>query len=294
MEPTRTVLAAGAVVWRRVGDSVELLVVHRPKYGDWSFPKGKTNRGERLPATAAREVLEETSVPIRLGLPLTTVRYPLHRPRPVTKQVSYWVARPIGDGEITLEPNHEIDEARWLRLENAARRLTYEHDRDLLDRFVRLQKTKDHKTRTLVVLRHATARSRTRWKGDDRRRTLTATGLREAHRLVPLLAAYGVSEIVSSDSARCVQSIEPYADHLNADIVLEPGITEEKSSPSRVVECLRSVCATKQPAVLCTHRPVLPMIFEALEIAPIPLEPAQLMVVHHRGRKVLATELHHA
>ena len=294
MEPTRTVLAAGAVVWRRLGESVELLVVHRPKYGDWSFPKGKTNRGERLPATAAREVLEETSVPIRLGLPLTTVRYPLHRPRPVTKQVSYWVARPIGDGEITLEPNHEIDEARWLPLDNAARRLTYEHDRDLLDRFVRLRRTKAHKTLTLVVLRHATARSRTRWKGDDRRRTLTAKGLREAHRLVSLLAAYGVSEIVSSDSARCVQSIEPYADHLDADIVLEPGITEEKSSPKRVAECLRSVCATKHPAVVCTHRPVLPMIFEKLEIAPIPLEPAQLMVVHHRGRKVLATELHHA
>ena len=294
MEPTPTVLAAGAVVWRRVDGITELLVVHRPKYDDWSFPKGKTNRGERLPTTAAREVLEETSVPVRLGLPMLTVRYPLHRPRPVTKQVSYWIARPIGDGDITLEPNHEIDQARWLTIDKARRQLSYAHDHGLLDQFVRRHESKAHRTRTLVVLRHAAARSRTRWKGDDRRRTLTATGLREAHRLVPLLAAYGVSEIVSSDSARCVQTVDPYADHLDADIVLEPGVTEEEATTKRVREVIRDLCGSKRPAVLCTHRPVLPMLFEALGVAPIPLEPAQLLVVHHRGRKVLASELHHA
>ena len=282
------------MVWRRVEGLTEVLLVHRPKYDDWSFPKGKTNRGERLPVTAAREVLEETSVPIRLGLPMLTVRYPLRRPRPVTKQVSYWIARPIDDGDITLESNHEIDEARWVTIDRARQRLTYAHDHGLLDQFVRRHETKAHKTRTLVVLRHAAARSRTRWRGDDRRRTLTATGLREAHRLVPLLAAYGVSKIVSSDSARCVQSVEPYADHLDADIILEPGITEEEATPERVRACLRDLCGSKRPAVVCTHRPVLPMVFEALGIPPVPLEPAQLLVVHHRGRKVLASELHHA
>ncbi|HEU0288121.1 MAG TPA: NUDIX hydrolase [Nocardioidaceae bacterium] len=294
MEPTRTVLAAGAVVWRRLGESVELLVIHRPKYDDWTFPKGKAERGERMPVTAAREVLEETSVPIRLGLPLTTVRYPLRRPRPAIKQVSYWIARPLGDGDITLEPNHEVDEAHWLPLDQVRRQLTYQHDHEVLALFERGHETKAYKTRTLVILRHAAARSRTHWKGDDRRRTLTAKGMRQAHRLVPLLAAYGVGEIVSSDSARCVHSIEPYADHLDADIILEPGLTEELATPKRVADSLRSLSGSKRPAVVCTHRPVLPMVFETLGITPIPLEPAQLMVVQHRGRKVLATELHRA
>lgn len=282
-------------MWRRLGgESAELLVIHRPKYDDWTFPKGKAERGERLPVTAAREVLEETSVPIRLGLPLTTVHYPLRRPRPAIKQVSYWIARPLGESDITLEPNHEVDEAHWLPIDRVRRQLTYQHDQDLLARFEERHETNAHKTRTLVILRHAAARSRTHWTGDDRRRTLTAKGMSEAHRLVPLLAAYGVSEIVSSDSARCVQSVEPYADHLDADIILEPGLTEELATPKRVADCLRGLSGSKRPTVVCTHRPVLPMVFETLGIAPIPLEPAQLMVVQHRGQKVVATELHRA
>jgi 8-oxo-(d)GTP phosphatase len=288
------VLAAGAVVWRRQDDRIELLVVHRPKYDDWTFPKGKVDRGERLPVTAVREVLEETSVPIRLGMPLPTVSYPLTRPRPAVKRVSYWIGRPLDDGDITLEPNHEIDGVRWVPLDETGGLLTYDHDRGLLDRFNRLRKRNAHKTRTLIVLRHATARSRTHWKGDDRRRTLTAKGLREAHRLVPLLAAFGIADVVSSDSARCVQTIEPYADHLDADIILESGLTEERASPKRVTKRLRDLCGTKRATVICTHRPVLPMVFDALELEPVALEPAQLLVVHHRGRTILGTELHRA
>lgn len=281
-------------MWRRSGDHTELLVVHRPKYDDWTFPKGKVDRGERLPVAATREILEETTVPVRLGMPLSTVRYPLTKPRPATKQVTYWIGRPLDEGEITLEPNREIDAARWVRLDETGRLLTYDHDRGLLDRFVRLHEHNAHKTRPLVLLRHATARSRTRWKGDDRRRTLTAKGLREAHRLVPLLGSYGITDVVSSDSARCVQSIEPYADHLDGDIVLDPRLAEERANRKRVTKSLRDLCATKRSTVLCTHRPVLPLVFEALDLPATPLEPAQLMVVHHRGRTIIGTELHHA
>jgi 8-oxo-(d)GTP phosphatase len=294
VEPIRTVFAAGAVVWRRHGDSVELLVVHRPKYDDWTFPKGKVDRGERLPATAVRETLEETSVPIRLGPPLPTTRYPLSRPNPATKQVSYWIGRPIGDGAVTLEPNHEIDEARWVGLEAISDLLTYDHDHGLLEAFVEARRRKAHKARPLVILRHATARSRTHWKGDDKRRTLTAEGTREAHRLIPLLLAYGITHVVSSDSARCVQSVVPYADHLDVDIALEPHLTEERATPRRVAAQTHALLAGKRSVVVCTHRPVLPMMFEALGIPPVPLEPAQLMVVHRRSGEVVGTELHQA
>ncbi|HYJ68276.1 MAG TPA: NUDIX hydrolase [Nocardioidaceae bacterium] len=294
MEPKRTVLAAGAVVWRRHGDSVELLVVHRPKYDDWTFPKGKVNRGERLPVTAVREVLEETTVPIRLGLPLSTVSYRMGKPKDVTKQVSYWIGRPIGDGAITLEPNHEIDKARWIAIDDVGSLLTYDHDRGLLDEFVDLRRRKAHKARPLIVLRHTAARSRTRWKGDDQRRTLTAGGLREAQRLVPLLQAFGITHVVSSDAARCVQSVVPYADHLDVDIVLDADLTEERATRRRVAARMRALLVGKRPTVVCTHRPVLPLVFEALGVPPVPLEPSQLMVVHRRSGRVLGTELHRA
>jgi 8-oxo-(d)GTP phosphatase len=293
VDTSRTVLAAGAVVWRRQGDDIELLAVHRPKYDDWTFPKGKADRGERLPVTAVREILEESSVPIRLGAPMTTVRYRLPKTG-ATKQVSYWIGRPLDDGRITLEPNHEIDEARWVRLDELPELLTYGYDRGLLAEFRRLSERSEHKTRTLVVLRHATARSRSRWTGNDQRRTLSASGLREAHRLVPLLGAYGVADVVSSDSTRCVQTVEPYAAHLDAGIVTEPDLSEEDATAKQVAKRLRDLLGAKHPAVICTHRPVLPMVFEALDLPPVPLEQAQLLVVHHRGRTVVATELHRA
>jgi 8-oxo-dGTP pyrophosphatase MutT (NUDIX family) len=293
VEPTRTVLAAGAVVWRRHGDSIELLVVHRPKYDDWTFPKGKVDRGERLPATAVRETLEETTVPVRLGIPLPTIRYPLSKPKDATKQVSYWIGRPIGDGAITLEPNHEIDEARWIALGAVDALLTYDHDHTLLDEFVSARRRKAHKARPLVILRHATARSRTHWKGDDRRRTLTAEGVREAERLIPLLLAYGITHVVSSDSARCVQSVVPYADHLDVDIVLDTHLTEERATPRGVAIQIRALLAGKRSTVVCTHRPVLPLVFDALGVPPVPLDRAQMMVVHRRSGRVLGTELHH-
>lgn len=291
VEPSRTVLAAGAVVWRRHGESVELLVVHRPKYDDWTFPKGKLDDGELLPVAAVRETLEETTVPVRLGHPLPTVRYQLSKPKAM-KQVSYWIGRPIGDGAITLEPNHEIDHAEWIALEAVGERLTYAHDGDLLDEFVDLKGREAHKARPLVILRHATARSRTHWKGDDRRRTLSAEGTREAQRLVPLLRAYGITHVVSSDTARCVQSVVPYADHLDVDIVLDTDLTEERATPRRVGGRMQGLLASKRPTVVCTHRPVLPMVFEALGVPPVELEPAQMVVVHRRSGMVLGTELH--
>ncbi len=291
MEPTQTVLAAGAVVWRRHGESVELLVVHRPKYDDWSFPKGKIDDGELLPVAAVRETLEETTVPVRLGLPLSTVRYRLRKPKDATKQVSYWIGRPIGDGAITLEPNHEIDRAQWIGVDAVGERLSYDHDRDLLDEFVDLQQRKAHKARPLVILRHTTARPRTHWRGDDQRRTLSAEGIREAQRLVPLLRAYGITHVVSSDTARCVQSVVPYADHLDVDIVLDPDLSEERATPRRIGSRMQGLLTSKRSTVVCTHRPVLPMVFEALGVPPVPLEPAQMVVVHRRSGMVLGTEL---
>jgi 8-oxo-dGTP diphosphatase len=117
------VLAAGGVVIR----DGKVAVVHRPKYDDWSFPKGKLSSGESFEEAALREVEEETGLRCELGRELPSTRYRDAKGRP--KLVRYWEMTPRG-GEFT--PNREVDELRWPSLAEAERMLSYEHDRELL------------------------------------------------------------------------------------------------------------------------------------------------------------------
>lgn len=121
------VLAAGGLVVRREKGSVEVALVHRPKYDDWSLPKGKLDADESFEDAALREVWEETGLRCELGRPLEPVRYLDHKGR--AKVVRYFVMRPLG-GE--FEANDEVDELRWASLAQAATALTYEHDRLLV------------------------------------------------------------------------------------------------------------------------------------------------------------------
>ena len=121
--------AAGGLVCRRdEHGNAEILVVHRRVYDDWSFPKGKLEPGEREEDAAAREVEEETGLRCRLDREVATTRYRDSRGRP--KTVRYWLMTPL---EGRLEAAHEIDEARFVPIGEAAALLTYERDRELLD-----------------------------------------------------------------------------------------------------------------------------------------------------------------
>lgn len=292
VQPRDPVLAAGAVVWREVGGRrIQLLMVHRMRYDDWTFPKGKIDAGERLPVTAVRETAEETGLGIHLGVPLSRLEYPLTTGG--TKQVSYWCARPDGEGELSFEPTHEITAVRWVDLDETAAALSYDTDRRVLDDFTRLLPGAEHRAIPLIVLRHAKARSRRRWKGDDRRRTLAARGLSEAKRLVPLLQAYGIRTVVSSDSTRCVQTVEPYADSVDVDIALDRGLSQEDATRKTVARRAELLLGDGEPTVVCTHRPVLPMLFDAMHIEDPSLETSQLIVLHRRDDTVVARELHH-
>lgn len=122
------VFAAGGVVERTAPDgTVLVLVVHRPRYDDWSFPKGKLDPGEDFLAAAVREVREETGLEVEVGEELASARYRDHKGRP--KVVRYWRMRAVGGD---FEPNDEVDEVRWLPAEGARALLTYPHDRALL------------------------------------------------------------------------------------------------------------------------------------------------------------------
>ncbi|MGW6454664.1 NUDIX hydrolase [Streptomyces sp. NPDC055078] len=125
-----TVLAAGCVLWRPspYGDGgMEICLVHRPKYDDWSFPKGKLKRGEDARSGALREVLEETGHHGVLGVPLPTSRYLAHG-RP--KEVSYWAAEATAGA---FAPSEEVDRILWLSPIAARNRLTQPRDRSLID-----------------------------------------------------------------------------------------------------------------------------------------------------------------
>ncbi|WP_203336354.1 NUDIX hydrolase [Nocardioides limicola] len=256
--------AAGAVV---LGPSKQVLVVHRPKYDDWSFPKGKIDKGEHRLTAAVREVAEETGLQVRLGPPLSTQHYSVGGRG---KNVHYWTARVVGDDDVSrYRPNLEIDKVRWVHQEQALGMLSYDHDRATLKEAM----ARRARTQALVVLRHGRTR---------------------ALALVPLLAAYDVAVVASSPAVRCTGTVRPYAEAAGWPIAMYDGLSEQLASPGSVASVLDDLIARGDGAVLCTHRPVLPQVFAALGIPPTHLEPGGFAVVHLRGGRVAAVEVHAA
>jgi 8-oxo-(d)GTP phosphatase len=269
----RVVEAAGAVVWRLAGQGrAEVLLIHRPKYDDWSFPKGKLNADEPAPVAAVREVMEETGIKVRLGPPLPGVNYPLDNG--LSKEVRYWSAGPRGGGDDPpFEPNHEVDRRGWFGLGEAARQLTHAHDRALL---TGLSLTPTH---TVVVLRHASATSRDGWSGDDVDRPLTEAGVGQAEKVATVLDAYAVSRVVSSNARRCVDTVLPYAVRHGLEVETDPSFAEGDDDVV-IKAATRPLLDATEPTVVCTHRPTLPAVFETLGIPPVRLPLAGLTVVH--------------
>ena len=122
------VKASGGVVWRPGEGGVEIVIVHRPRYDDWSLPKGKLDDGETWEQAALREVEEEVGLRCRLGPELEPVAYEDRKGR--AKVVRYWLMEPEGDP--AFEPNDEVDEMRWVSPADAAGLLSYPHDKELV------------------------------------------------------------------------------------------------------------------------------------------------------------------
>jgi len=278
------VLAAGAVVSR---PGKQVLLVHRPRYDDWSFPKGKLDPGEHPAVAAVREVGEETGLRVRLGPPLSSQRYEQQSGR--MKTVSYWTARVVGDDDVSgYLVNDEIDQLGWFTRAEARRILTYDYDRATLEETRGLRK----QGHAVVVLRHAAARPRESWSGDDRRRPLAPEGEDQALRLAPLLAAYDVAHVVTSDSTRCVDTVAPYAAQSGWPLDARRALSEEDATARKVARVVDELVHADEASVLCTHRPVLPAVLDALGVPDPTLDPGAMVVVHLRKGTVVATETH--
>lgn len=144
----RVVPAAGAVLYRMDGGSARCAVVHRPRYDDWSLPKGKVDPGESLPVTAVREIAEETGFSAALESRIGTTAYPLKEN--TRKEVTYWSALASGGG---FEPNSEVDDIRWLPVDEAKELVSYALDRKILTRFAAARPVDS----VLLLVRHAKA-----------------------------------------------------------------------------------------------------------------------------------------
>lgn len=247
--------AAGGVVRRQRAGTVEVALVHRPRYDDWTFPKGKALDGEADEQTAEREVREETGLRCDLGPELETIRYRDRFGRP--KVVRYWLMAPTGG---SFRPNREVDDLRWVDASAARSMLTYEHDRRVLADALRFD-------RPVYLVRHAKAGNRAAWSGDDLRRPLSRRGHAQAEGLVSLFRDLAVDRVVSSPATRCLQTVRPLAAQRSMRIVAHDGLIEGASLGAT----LELVRASSGAVVACSHGDVIPSVVTHLADHGVPM-----------------------
>lgn len=286
--------AAGAVVWRAVGRGAQVALIHRPKYGDWSFPKGKVDPGEHVLLTAVREVAEETGLQVNLGRPLPAVRYLTGSG--ARKRVQYWVGQVDGAAGLFV-PGPEVDELSWVATGNAANRLTYQRDADLLGDFLAGPRA----TAPLILLRHASAGSKSEWAGGDERRPLDHGGHHEAGLLARLLRCFGTCQVVSSPAERCLASVRPYAELAGVPVRVESALDVSGEAGPAAGKVAAELAGAEVPVIVCAHRENLPVLIDAARArlgaadggAEPPLRKGEFLVLHRARGRLAAAERHH-
>jgi len=243
----RPELAAGGLVWRHTGDEIEVLLIHRPKYQDWGFPKGRLDPGESLLECALREVEEETGFVCDVGRKLPQVVYV--KPSGKHKRVALWAMSAV-DG--TFAPNREVDRIKWVPLRKVAKRLTYEGDAKLVEALGK--RWTDHPRRVLLV-RHAHAGDRHRWDHeDDAQRPLTAKGRKQAAGLGKVLRPFDITRAFSSPALRCIDTIADVVKARGHRVQIEERLWEDNPIPDATTFV---ASAKRGTTVVSTHGPII-------------------------------------
>lgn len=275
---TRYVEAAGGIIYRKRNtidssntsdlkktsnqanmisdDDFELCLVYRPKYDDWSWPKGKNEDNESHRHTAVREVGEETGYAVTLGPHIAQIEYPLenegkksisksgaknssqnNNKTEVVKRIHYWMMREIDEnaamrrlpafGPIKPAKPTEIGNVIWLTPSKARKKLTHDSDRKVLDAFLEKLHASQTEYKTLILVRHGKAESRKSWQGSEATRPITPLGSAASYALGRELACYAPNRIVSSPWKRCVETVATFAHDSSLSIEQIAELTED-------------------------------------------------------------------
>jgi 8-oxo-(d)GTP phosphatase len=282
--------AAGALLWREssVGE-IEVALVHRPRYDDWSLPKGKIDENETALACAYREVFEETGIRARFTRQLGTVEY---EDNGAQKRVKYWVAQALGASDFVA--NDEVDQLRWLKPSDSIELATHQSDKEMIERFLEIEGPTD----TLIILRHTKALERGDWDGDDSLRTLNESGLAQAKSLIDHLAPFAIDEIYSSDFTRCVQTVSPLGESRSLIVSKVPSLNEAtfESDPERSISFANALKQDERNILICSHNPVIPTMLRGILNTKlknkdlIKLEPGDAWLVHRVKGEIVALD----
>ena len=271
-------------------DNLEVCVVHRPKYDDWSWPKGKLEANESHRHAAVREICEETGTPVALGPILGDITYPLSAEGKNTKRskgkssdakhVVYWMAKPItlpnarhrasAFGPVLPADHMEIDQVRWVNVQRARRLLSHQLDREILDLFVDRVEEGAAAVQTLIIVRHAKAEPRKLWQGSDADRPITPRGASAAYALNREFACYNPTSLVSSPWTRCMETLELFSWQTGYAIATAPEVTESAfaadpdASWQRLSDQISDALTQQRCTLLCMHRPVIGGVFPKL------------------------------
>ena len=288
---TQVVRAAGAVLWRRLSDDlVQVALIHRPKYQDWSFPKGKIEIGESDISCAYREVMEETGFDSQFGPELCKVEYPVGDQ---LKVVRYWSAQAMGDPKNVLDVN-EVDQLIWVTISDAYQKLSREGDKEVLKNF----EIYGVDTTPLILLRHGKAIAREEWEGDDGDRPLAQLGQIQSKRMLSRYLPFAISEIHTSDAVRCYETVAPMARAMSLDMIYWSELSEYAFAKDKkaAINVVNDIIESETRAIVCGHNPVLPGIvakfigkknFKQLDHG---LLPGEAWILHHRDGEVIAID----
>ncbi len=282
--------AAGALLWRESSaGEIEVALVHRPRYGDWSLPKGKIDENETALACAYREVFEETGIKARFTRQLGAVEY---EDNGAQKRVKYWVAQALGASDFVA--NDEVDQLRWLKPSDSIELATHQSDKEMIERFLEIEGPTD----TLIILRHTKALERGDWDGDDSLRTLNESGFAQAKSLIEHLAPFAIDEIYTSDFTRCVQTVSPLGESRGLVVSKVPSLNEAtfESDPERSISFANALKQDERNILICSHNPVIPTMLRRILNTKlknkdlIKLEPGDAWLVHRVKGEIVALD----
>jgi phosphohistidine phosphatase SixA/predicted NUDIX family NTP pyrophosphohydrolase len=280
--------AAGALLWRENAKrEIEIALIHRPKYDDWTLPKGKIEEGESALLCAYRELAEETGIKGIFTRQLGSAEYEEGGQK---KRVIFWAAKASSSKE-EFTPNAEVDKLIWYSGQAAMKSATHTSDAKIIETFLEQEAHTD----TLIILRHTKAIERGDWDEKDSERTLNEKGFNQAQYLIDHLKPFAVEEIYTSDYVRCVQTVTPMAQARGLGVTQVPSLNEEtfEHDPMRSISFANALKQDEKNILICSHNPVIPTMLRGILNTMlknkdlIKLEPGDAWIIHRvRGEIV--------